>query len=187
MQTARDRLVDTARRLFLARGVPSVGINEVIATAGVARMTLYNHFRSKDDLVAASFEAESARRHAALQAALDAAGSPAEKALALFDVAERLAEAEGFRGCAFVNLAVETAAPDSRLHELALRHKRQIRDGLRDLLCAEGRSDADRLAQQILVLWDGAIVGAYLHRSAAPIAAAREAVATLLARPGLRE
>ena len=179
-QTPRDRLVETARGLFLRHGVPNVGINRVIAEAGVARMTLYNHFESKDDLVLAVFEQEAAIRRDSIvemQAALD---GPYEKVLALFTVALDLAGLEGFRGCAFLSLAIETAAPDGRLHELARRHKAWIRDNLASCLPAETFADPDRLAEQLLVLWDGGVVGAYVRQSPAPIQAARDAARILM-------
>ncbi len=177
---ARDRLIGTARRLFLRHGVPHVGINRVIDEAGVARMTLYNHFSSKDDLVAAVFEQEAEARRQSIVSVQDALEGPFEKVLALFTVALDLAKLEGFRGCAFVNLAIETAAPDGALHGLANAHKEWILSNVLGHLPPETFADTEMLARQVLVLWDGGIVGAYVHQSEQPILAAREAARTLL-------
>lgn len=180
MSVARQRLVETARDLFARRGIPNVGINEVIAAAKVARMSLYNHFTSKEELVLAAFEAEAARRRQAIEAAQADARNQRARVLALFDVAEALAREDGFRGCAFLNLAVETAAPDSRGHALARRHKEWIRDNLAAQLRQAGAAAPEDLAEQILVLWDGGVVGTYVRRSSTPLRAARSAATALL-------
>lgn len=179
-QVARDRLVETARRLFLRHGVPRVGINRVIDEAGVARMTLYNHFASKDDLAVAVFEREAERRRHAIVSAQAEVDGPVETVLALFAVALDLAALEGFRGCAFVNLSIEAAAPDSAMHALARAHKDWLLDNLVTHLSAQTLADPQMLARQILVLWDGGIVGAYVQQSGAPIHAARDAAQALM-------
>lgn len=179
-EAARDRLIDTARRLFTQHGVPHVGINRVIEEAGIARMTLYNHFASKDDLVAAAFEQEVEIRRQSISAVQDGLEGSFEKVLALFVVALELAGLKGFRGCAFVNLAIEAAAPDSALHSLAKAHKDWILENIKGHLHAGPFSDPETLARQILVLWDGGIVGAYVHQSDAPIQAARDAARALM-------
>lgn len=166
--------------LFLRHGVPNVGINRVIAEAGIARMTLYNHFASKDDHVLAVFEKEAAIRRDAIADTQATLEGPFEKVLALFTVALDLAGLEGFRGCAFVNLTIETAAPDGRLHALARAHKDWIRANLLSHLSSDTFAEPDSLADQILVLWDGGVVGAYVRQSDAPIQAAREAARTLM-------
>lgn len=177
---ARDRLIDTARRLFLRHGVPQVGINRVIDEAGIARMTLYNHFPSKDALVAAVFEEEAALRRASIASTQELLEGPFEKVMALFTVALDLAGLDGFRGCAFLNLAIEAAAPDSALHAMAKTHKDWIRQNVAGHLPLHLFTDPETLAQQIVVLWDGGIVGAYVQQSNAPIEAARDAARALM-------
>lgn len=177
---ARDRLIETARALFLHHGVPNVGINRVIAEADVARMTLYNHFPSKDDLVLAVFEREAELRRESISSVQDTLEGPFEKVLALFTVALDLARLEGFRGCAFLNLAIEVAAPDGRQHALAQAHKAWILDNVTRHLLPEIFADPQTLARQIVVLWDGGVVGAYIQQCDAPICAARDAARALM-------
>jgi len=176
----KDRLIETARELFLREGVPQTGINKVIAKADVARMTLYNNFASKADLVLAVFEREAALRRVAIQATQEDLDGPFERVLALFVVAEDVASQKGFRGCAFINLAIEAAAPDSALHALAQQHKAWVTANIRVQLGDGVFSDTDVLADQIAVLWDGGIVGAYVHQSDRPLRSAREAAQTLM-------
>ncbi|WP_372921331.1 TetR/AcrR family transcriptional regulator [Roseovarius sp.] len=176
----KDRLIETARELFLREGIPQTGINKVIATADVARMTLYNNFASKDDLIVAVFEREAALRRVAIQATQEDLEGRFDRVLALFVVAEDVASQKGFRGCAFINLAIEAAASDSALHALAKEHKAWITANIRAQLGEGMFSDPDSLAQQIAVLWDGGIVGAYVHQSDRPIHQARDAARTLM-------
>lgn len=176
----RERLVETARQMFLEQGVPHVGINAVTERAKIARMTLYNNFPSKDALVTAVFEQESELRREAITEIQVQQKGPVEKVLALFDILLNRVKQEGFRGCAFINLAVETAAPDSALHQLVKAHKEWVRDNIRDQFAAVGDQRADILAQQILMLWDGASVEAYIQQSESPIQAARDAARILL-------
>jgi len=143
-------------------------------------MTLYNNFASKADLVRAVFEREAALRRVAIQATQEDLEGPFERVLALFVVAEDVASQKGFRGCAFINLAIEAAAPDGALHALAQQHKAWIRANIRAQLSEGAFSDPDVLADQIAVLWDGGIVGAYVHQSDMPIDLAREAARTLM-------
>lgn len=176
----RDRLIDTARTLFLEEGVPHVGINKVTDVAQVARMTLYNNFKSKDDLVLAVFEQEAELRRASISSVQATLEGPFEKVLALFVVALELASLKGFRGCAFINLAVEAAAPDSAVHALAKAHKNWIRGNLLEHLDPDVFKDPETLAGQILVLWDGGIVGAYVQQCDDSIRFARDATRVLM-------
>lgn len=179
-RSTKARLVETARELFLSEGIPQTGINKVIAKADVARMTLYNNFASKDDLILAVFRREAELRREAIHATQEDLEGPFERVLALFHVAEDVASHKGFRGCAFINLAIEAAAPDSALHLLAQEHKAWISANIRSQLGEGMFSDPDALAQQIAVLWDGGIVGAYVHQSSRPIHLARDAAQTLM-------
>ena len=176
----RDRLLETATRLFLEQGVPHVGINQVTEEAQVARMTLYNNFASKDELVLAVFEREAEVRRSSILSVQSTLEGPFEKVLALFVVALELANLKGFRGCTFINLAIEAAAPESSMHRLAKTHKKWILDNLIEHLTPDLFADPDTLARQILVLWDGGIVGAYVQQTDDPIRAARDATRILM-------
>jgi AcrR family transcriptional regulator len=175
-----DRLLEAARALFLRDGIPGTGINAVTAKAEVARMTLYNNFASKDALVLAVFEREAELRREAITSTQEVLEGPFERVLALFVVALDLASQKGFRGCAFINLAIEAAAPDSDLHQLAQQHKAWIFENVREHLGEGTFAHPDALARQICVLWDGGIVGAYVQQSDAPIHTARDAARALM-------
>ncbi len=181
--SAAERLMTTASRLFQDRGLARVGINEIIRDAEVARMSLYNHFRSKEDLACAVYARLSESRRAAMDAAIESAADPGAAILSLFDLAATLAAKERFRGCAFINLAAHIGADDERLLTLVRQHKTAVRDRFEVLASRCGASAPSVLARQLLALWDGALVDAHIERSLDPIRAARAAAQHLLPAP----
>ncbi len=181
---ARDRIVGTAGRLFYEKGIHQVGINEVIEASGVARMTLYHHFASKDALVEAVLVDRRAGRMGEIETALARFSDPCKKVLAVFDLLAATVKAAGYRGCAFINAAVDRADADDAAHSLAAAYKRELAGRFEAIARAARWRRPARLAMQILLLWDGAAVEAYLQRSDAPVRAARAAVASLIDAAG---
>lgn len=179
--SARERLTSTAIRLFTARGLSQVGINEIIREADVARMSLYNHFGSKEELALAAYKALSKARHDAIDAAISSAPNPRQAILSIFDAAEALAREPAFRGCAFINLAAHTASPECALAALVREHKVSLRRRFERLAAEDGHSDPAMLGRQLLALWDGALVDSFVEGDLGPIAAARAAADELLA------
>lgn len=181
-KAAREKLVDTAARLFAERGFSRVGINEIIREAGVARMSLYNHFPSKAALALAAYESVSQKRRAAVDAIIDGTDDPREAILAIFDLAERLASEPSFRGCAFVNLAAHAGMAEAELFDLVREHKRRLREHFAQLVSALGHADSELIGRQLLALWDGALSDAHIENDTAPIRAARAGAVALLSR-----
>ena len=176
----RDRLIDTAAELFYERGLPNVGINEVTEHAGVARMTLYNNFDSKEALALAAFERQAEVRQALFAKHLEAARTASDALKAMFDVSEQLATGPGFRGCAFTNVAVQNPHPEGPMHALVRAHKAWIRAKFRDIAAWAGHKDPDMAAQQLTALLDGASVEAFIQGSVEPIRACKQAAGILL-------
>ena len=144
---ARDRLLDAASTLFYEDGIGATGVDDVVRAAGVSKPTLYAHFGSKAELVAAVLE----RRHAARAAELEALdGGP----LAVFDWLARFYADGGARGCAFVNAAAELAHGGPG-REAAAREKAWLREELARRARAEGLEDPERLASRLGLLIDG--------------------------------
>lgn len=183
-ESANERLTATAARLFQERGLTRVGINEIIREADVARMSLYNNFKSKEDLALAAYAAVSKNRRDAIDAAIDASGGPEAAILAVFDLAAELAGRASFRGCVFIDLAAHAAVEDTRLLDLVRSHKAALRDRFTRLAQQAGRSDPETLARQLLALWDGSLTDAFIEGDAAPISAARSAAEHLLRQGG---
>ncbi|MEP7061526.1 MAG: TetR/AcrR family transcriptional regulator [Betaproteobacteria bacterium] len=177
---ARARLVAVAADLFYRKGVPNVGINEIIDAAAIARMTLYHHFASKDDLVLAVLAQRCAERQQGFAGAITRPRTARAKVIAAFEHLANVAAHPGYRGCAFVNAAAERADPDNAVHQLVAGHKTWIAAQF-EVIARAGKWPRPRLvAQQLLVLWDGAAVGAYLCGNVEPVVAARAAAISLM-------
>jgi AcrR family transcriptional regulator len=166
----RDHLVDTAASLFAREGFHATGIDTILAEAGVAKMTLYNHFKSKDELIVAALEVEGGRYVSWLRERSDAlAEEPGERLLAIFDALEEWFEREGFNGCVFMKAACEYGPVNHPVHAAAAAQKRAVFDYIVENAQSARLKDPRNLAQQILILHEGAI--AVAHEFGAPIAA----------------
>src|SRR4030095_3672660 len=106
---ARERILETAYELFSRRGVRSVGVDEVIERAGVAKATLYRHFQSKDELVLAFLERRERRWTLDwVEAEARIGGStPEEQLLAIFDAFDGWFRRDDFEACSFINVMLE--------------------------------------------------------------------------------
>ena len=177
----RDRLLDTAFRLFYRDGYHAVGIDLILAEAGLAKMTLYHHFSSKEELIVAALERRSQELTQSIADALEAAGaSPRKRLLALFDWHERWFKSRDFNGCAFVRAAGEYPELASPVHQVVARRKQASRELLEKLLTDLGVSPAKTLAGQIQLLLEGAIVTAHTTGNPDTILLAREAALALV-------
>jgi AcrR family transcriptional regulator len=179
----RQQIIDAADQLFYSEGLAAVSMDSIAERAGVTKKTLYYHFRSKDDLMGAYLDGRHDRVMARYQGWAGTNGSATERVERMF---RRLAEStreRGWHGCAFVRAACELA--DRPGHPAALaarRHKTVFEQWLRDLLEEDGRADAAHLARSLMVLLDGSIVQALVHRDAAYPIAAAEVARGLLSR-----
>ena len=185
MSEARDRVLKTASRLFYVEGIRAVGVERVAAEAGVSKMTLYRHFPSKDDLVVAVLEARDEPALNTLRAAAGhAEGGPREQILACFAGLGPWFASRGFRGCPFMNASLELHDPGHPARAVARRHKAATRDAFARAARDAGHDDAtaDALADQLALLFDGAIAQAQM-RDPATAARAALAAATALTPP----
>lgn len=154
---ARQRILETASEMFYREGIRAVGIDAIIARSGVAKMSLYRHFPSKDALVAAWLEDRNAffwRRWDKAEASR--AGEPHSQLQAILDMVAATASHPNWRGCPFLNTGTEFPRPDHPAGAVILAHKRAVKARLRRLAEAAGARDPDLLAQQLQLLIDGA-------------------------------
>src|SRR6201746_1648634 len=117
----KDRILETADRLFYLQGIRAVGVDTIAAEIGISKRTLYNHFPSKDALITAYLE----RRFVAPR---PSEKPPAEQILATFDSLERRFSAKDFRGCPFVNAVAELGSDDKSVRkiEIAFKESRKL-------------------------------------------------------------
>ncbi|MEU0842257.1 helix-turn-helix domain-containing protein [Streptomyces sp. NPDC005962] len=179
--SAHDRILSTATELFNAHGIRGVGVDRIIAESGVAKATLYSHFRCKEDLVLAYLRTSDTFWRGALTGAAKAAGpDPRDQLTGLFDALSAATLRDGFRGCAFTRTAGETE-PGSAAHTATAEHKRTVRAWLTELARAAGADDPAQLALRISLLVDGAMAAAALEPRPEIAEAARNAARALIA------
>lgn len=178
---ARDRILETAFRLFYARGIRAVGVDLIIAESGVAKATFYKHFPSKDELVLAYLDKVDRLWTGQLHAAAAAAGpAPADRLVGMFDALTNACRSEGYRGCAFINAAAESAA-GSAVHARTVSHKQSVQAWVADLATEAGATDPQRLARSLTLLLDGGLAHGALDPDPAVAEMARDAAGRLVA------
>jgi AcrR family transcriptional regulator len=153
---ARERILETAERLFYRDGYRAVGVDTIIAESGVAKMTLYRHFRSKDELIAAYLERANHQLLEWIEGLIAPHADPRAALIAVFKGVAKLASSPECLGCAFVGAAAEFPEPEHPGHRVALEHKRAVAARLHELAEAAGARAPDGLAEELLLVMDGA-------------------------------
>lgn len=156
-QTTRQKILDVAGNLFFRQGYRAVGVDTIVKETGMAKMTLYRHFASKDDLIVAYLE----QVDRVMQEWLDQAtephgGIPREELVAIFEALQKLVQSPQCYGCAFMITSAEFPELESPGHKVALAHKQSVRARFEHLARQAGARRPDRLADQLLLLMDGA-------------------------------
>ena len=159
---ARERILDTAYDLFSRHGIRAVGVDRIVAESGVAKMSLYRHFPSKDALVLTFLQEREQRwTNDWLRAEVEGrAATPAGRMLAIFDIFGEWFAIDDFEGCTFINVLLEFDDRGSAVRQASVEHLRNIRSFLAELAAEAGASDPDALAHQWHILMKGSIVAA---------------------------
>jgi len=185
--SARERIDQTAYELFSRHGIRAVGVDTISARSGVAKMTLYRHYPSKDDLALAFLRRrEELWTRSWLQQEVERrARKPAERLLAVFDVFEKWFRRSDFEGCSFIKVLLEHDDRGHPVRKAAETHIETVRVFLRGLAADAGVRDADAFARQLQMVMMGSIVAAHAgDRDAAR--RAKEMGLLLLARAGIK-
>lgn len=179
--SASERLLSVANELFCREGIHATGIKKVLDESGVARRTLYEHFGSKENLVRAVLQRESALWLGWFRDfILNAADTPRDQLLAIFDALKVWFEDEAFFGCAFINSVMESHKQDDSIRELAQQHREDTNRFIHELAGKARAEDPQLLAEQLGILVDGAIVGAVTLLSSEPALQAKMAAQVLV-------
>ncbi|PCJ61740.1 MAG: TetR family transcriptional regulator [Rhodospirillaceae bacterium] len=182
----RDVLIETALKLFNQDGYHATGIDRILAQSGVAKMTLYKHFKSKDALILAVLQYRDLAFRKRLASRVDArATSPKAQLLAVFDVLDEWFGEEAFSGCMFINAAAEYAAPQDPIYVAAGEHKHQVLKYLRELAARAGAASPRELAAGLMLLMEGAIVMAHVAGERGAAKQARHTARSLIENAGL--
>ncbi|NUU21893.1 MAG: TetR/AcrR family transcriptional regulator [Streptomycetaceae bacterium] len=156
-------MLDTATALFYAEGVHAVGIDRIIAEAGVAKATFYSHFPAKNDLVHAYLrEQYQAQRDAVDELCASADAGPRELVLRIFTRMAEIGREPGFRGCPFINAAAEFPDAGHPVRTAVLDHRSWFRGLMARLLAEAGDPRPEATAGILMLVRDGMAVGCYL-------------------------
>jgi AcrR family transcriptional regulator len=186
---ARERVLAAADQLFYERGIHTVGVNEIVRQAGVAKTSLYLHFASKDELVATYLKGRGdLYRDEWTRLLEDRTGDPPEEQLdAIFDVLAAFVAARNFRGCPFSNAAAELCEPDHPGRVAIDEYRRFVRDTLFATVAARaGVTETTALSEKLQLMYDASLAASLADGHGAPVERARE-TARLLLRVALDE
>ncbi len=179
----RDKLLECARKLFESEGLHTTGIDKILETAGVAKMTLYNNFGSKDNLIVAVLDQSSnnmidrLRTHAA-----GFSNDPYEQILGVFDLFSSWFDSKEFCGCMFQAAVAEFPDPSSPPSIAARAHHQRITDLFVELGTKAELSDAQTLGKMLSMLASGSMCTARQAKNKEPALLAREIAEILLER-----
>ena len=179
---AADRILRAASEMFYREGIRAVGVEAIAAKADVTKKSLYDNFGSKDALVAAYLRARDEHWRARLQDVVERQGGTAgDRLLSTFNALEGWIEEENFRGCGFVNAAAELPHDGHPARAVVLDQKSWLRGYLADLAAEGGAADPESLAEQLVILHEGANVASSLNTSKDAAQKAKEVASILVA------
>ncbi len=178
---ARHLLVDTALDLFDRQGFHAVGIDKILAAAGLAKMTLYHHFKSKEALIVAALEKRDAAFRATFAAAVAGAAPGGGTIAAMFDAVDAWTREPSFRGSFFDKAAAEYGEKDHPVKRAVLAHKAWLFGEVRTAAAATGAADPVKLAAEVFLLIEGAVNAAAVTGDRSAVRRAKVAAETLLA------
>jgi AcrR family transcriptional regulator len=175
--SARDSIVNTASRLFYKQGYSNTGINQIIEEAGIAKSTLYQLFKSKEDLLLVYLEETGRMTIEGLRTAAAGGTTPKEKIVAIFDHLESLVAKPEFFGCHFLNIVYEMPDGEVRARTQIKIQKDAVRSLFVELLAPNRQ---EKLADEVYTLFEGALVGQKIHNAIWPIASAKNTLGRML-------
>jgi AcrR family transcriptional regulator len=179
--SARQRIIETAERLFYAEGVRAVGIDRIIAEAEVAKMTLYNHFQSKDDLILAVLHYRDEKINGFFESAVERyAEQGMDRLSAFFAALDEWFRSKGFRGCAFINAVVELADADHPAAAFSAKHKEIFHQMINDIVTEQYGTKAKAFVPAVCLMVEGAIVTAVMEGNPNSASVAKQAALTLV-------
>ncbi|OQP39954.1 hypothetical protein A4H97_17200 [Niastella yeongjuensis] len=173
----RQTIIDTATRLFYKQGYVNTGINQIIEESGVVKSTLYATFRTKEDILMEYLISSGASTDAALKAASDKGKDPKAKVLAVFDYLIDLVQEKEYYGCNFLNIISEIPAEAERVIKQIQKQKNGVRTLFFTILEPIGKED---LADNIYVLFEGALIANKVHHKVWPVESAKKIAAKIL-------
>lgn len=179
-RSTRERLLETAARLFFRHGYRAIGVDTIVAESGVGKMTLYRHFPSKDHLIEAYLRDSNEKFWQWFEEAASQAAEPRDRLLAVFRALEKLVTTPACYGCPFLNAVVDFPEHNYPGHQVAVENKQAVRARFRELAELAGARSPGALADQLLLLMDGAFMAVRTFGAENPAAHVASAAAALI-------
>jgi AcrR family transcriptional regulator len=178
----RGHLIDVATELFNRNGYHAAGIDQIIAEAGIAKTTLYRHFKSKDDLIVAVLQQLDRQFRESMRQTVDRlAADHRQKLLATFDFLEEWFTSNQFHGCPFMSAASEYGERGDPVFQEALLHKRLMIAYFEELARGAELENPQQIAEEINLLHEGATAVAHIDGNPEVAQKAKSAAARLIA------
>ena len=178
--TPKDKVFQTASRLFYQHGYRAIGVDTIAAESGIGKMTLYRHYPSKDDLIAAYLKDSDQLFWSNFEQITKNAATAREKVLAFFRSLQDYVKSPTCYGCPFLNVATEYPETDYPGHHIALEHKQSVRARFRQLAKEAGAQKPEALADQLFLLMDGAYMASRMFGTKNPATQVAEAARVLM-------
>ena len=182
-QGVKERIIKTASDLFYNNGYNQTGINQIIAEAGVAKASMYQHFRSKEDIAVAYLKQRHINWMGSLIDFVSKADSNIAKLIMSFDYLKTWLDAVNYRGCGFQNIICDLPQDQQKIKDQVLLHKNDLQNLVYKLLKESGEynnEEAEEIGNELLVLMEGAIILSQIQKGNWPILAAKNASKKLL-------
>ena len=181
----RKSILDTASRLFYIQGYNATGINQIIEEADVAKASLYQHFKSKEDLLLAYLEIMFEKTMGHFRHVASTKVEAKEKISAIFDFLYQNTSSKQFHGCQFLNIAGEIPIENSRVYDIIRKQKNELRGLFAEILKSDSMGDdelqsAESLADGLYLLFDGAIMSCKVYGDSWPVVAAHKSALKLM-------
>ncbi len=164
--TPKEKLFQTAARLFYQHGYRAIGVDTIAAESGIGKMTLYRHYPSKDDLIVAFLKESHREFWENFEQSTAEAPTAREKLLAFFEALQNYVTSPACYGCPFINITSEYPEMEYAGHQVALEHKQSVRARFNQLARDAGARQPEALANALHILMDGAYMAARMYGAA---------------------
>ena len=178
--TPKEKLFQTAARLFYQHGYRAIGVDTIAAESGIGKMTLYRHYPSKDDLIVAYLQNSDEIFWNNFEQITKDISTPREKLLAFFEALQDYVITPACYGCPFLNVATEYPETNYPGHQVAIEHKQSVRARFRQLSNEAGAQNPEVLADQLFLLMDGAYMASRMFGPGNPASNVTNAAKVLI-------
>jgi AcrR family transcriptional regulator len=181
MSLLREKILITASNLFQTQGINSTGVDKIVAVAGTTKMTLYKYFTSKENLILEVLEKGHQEFQNWLSGQLNSnVKKPSDKLQKLFEFIEEWVTSPNFRGMGFIKASAEFPSEESAVHQLSTEQSRQFRQYISSLASEANIQDADGLALQLSLIFEGAVQAEQMKRGSGAMKYAKKAAKILI-------